>query len=138
MSVKTLKEKWEKNKEGMSFVDYYNKYEHREWNRSNPKRNYQRNLDIVDSSSYTKRNDRNISYKLASIEDGHFVINDQYLDYTFEDEDYNSSTSIEFIRPLSYIVMDVDNDMTLFAEIPIIATDVTFTIEEGILYAETE
>ncbi|MBD5386337.1 hypothetical protein HDR70_00365 [bacterium] len=138
MSVKSLKEQWEKKDEGLSFVEYYNKYENREWHRSNPKRNYQRNRDIVESASKTKRNDRDVSYRLASIEGGRFVLNGQYLDYSFEDEDYNSSTSIELIRPLSYVVMDVDDDVMLYAEIPIIATDVRFTIEDGKLYAETD
>ena len=131
MNITDYYKKWLNNNEGISFIEYYNKYNNTRWDRSNKQRNYKRNKDIIYKSPLAKRVNQRITYKLVGINDGDFYFDGQYLRYKYNEVGYSAKVSFELIRPYTYITMDVNNNLILTADIPMLVNDASFEIIDG-------
>lgn len=100
--------------------------------KSNIQRDYQRNGNIIHhSTERAKINESVIPVEL--IDDGEYRLeDDRYLYYEYGDESSNIGKA-DRIRPLSFVRMEVNDDIELYGWIPTY-TDATFAIDDnGIL-----
>ena len=136
MSIGDYYERWKLDNEGLNFIEYYNKYNDTRWDRLNRQRNYKRNKDIIYKLPTARRGDERVTYRLIGINDGYFYFYDQFLRYRYDKGKYDPRNAVEYIRPYTYITMNVNEDLKLEADIPILVEDAKFTIKDGNLIFE--